>query len=480
MAKLNMSMKQMQTLRMTPQLQQAIRMLQMSRLELEGAIREEIEQNPLLEEAPEQIEADPNSKANLLEKRESESNTSQDADPDKQQGEFDWDSYFDKDFRRNLQNFSGNDELMNYENVISTQQNLHDHLRWQIQMAGLPDENHALAEVIIDYINDDGYLSVSLEEIAESEQVLVADLVAVLKLIQEFDPPGVGARTLKECLLLQAKAIEEDTLDLNLMIENHLKDLEKKHYDVIAKAMGKEVVEVKELAEIISSMDPKPGRSYAPQDTQYVLPDVYVYKVGDEYVISLNEDGLPKLKVSQFYKSVMQNQNTESSSDQKQTHSYIQEKLKAAVWLIKSMQQRQKTIYRVTEAIMKHQKDFLDHGPSQLKPLILKNIAADTGLHESTVSRVTSNKYVHTPQGIFELKYFFNAGISTSDGDGMASESVKLRIKALVEAENPKRPLSDQDLVDKLKVEGIQMARRTVAKYREMLRILPSSRRKQT
>ncbi len=480
MAKLNMSMKQMQTLRMTPQLQQAIRMLQMSRLELEGAIREEIEQNPLLEEAPEQIEADPNSKANLLEKRESESKTSQDADPDKQQGEFDWDSYFDKDFRRNLQNFSGNDELMNYENVISTQQNLHDHLRWQIQMAGLPDENHALAEVIIDYINDDGYLSVSLEEIAESEQVLVADLVAVLKLIQEFDPPGVGARTLKECLLLQAKAIEEDTLDLNLMIENHLKDLEKKHYDVIAKAMGKEVVEVKELAEIISSMDPKPGRSYAPQDTQYVLPDVYVYKVGDEYVISLNEDGLPKLKVSQFYKSVMQNQNTESSSDQKQTHSYIQEKLKAAVWLIKSMQQRQKTIYRVTEAIMKHQKDFLDHGPSQLKPLILKNIAADTGLHESTVSRVTSNKYVHTPQGIFELKYFFNAGISTSDGDGMASESVKLRIKALVEAENPKRPLSDQDLVDKLKVEGIQMARRTVAKYREMLRILPSSRRKQT
>jgi RNA polymerase sigma-54 factor len=242
--------------------------------------------------------------------------------------------------------------------------------------------------------------------------------------------------------------------------------------------MGKEVAEIKELSSIISSMDPKPGRVYAPQDTQYVLPDVYVYKVGDEYIVSLNEDGLPKLRVSQFYKSVMQNGKNAESGEKKETQDYIQEKLKSALWLIKSMHQRQKTIYRVTEAIMKHQKDFLDKGPSALRPLILKDIAGEVGIHESTVSRVTSNKYVYTPQGIYELKYFFNSGISTSDGDGMASESVKLRIKALIEAEDPRRPLSDQDLVDKLKMEGIQMARRTVAKYRESLKILPSSRRK--
>jgi RNA polymerase sigma-54 factor len=225
-------------------------------------------------------------------------------------------------------------------------------------------------------------------------------------------------------------------------------------------------------------MDPKPGRVYAPLDTQYVVPDVYVYKVGDEYVVSLNEDGLPRLRVSPFYKSVIQTGKNAERGESKETQDYIQEKLKSALWLIKSMHQRQKTIYRVTEAIMKHQRDFLDRGPSALRPLILKDIANEVGIHESTVSRVTSNKYVYTPQGIYELKYFFNSGISTSDGDGVASESVKLRIKALIEAEDPRRPLSDQDLVDKLKMEGIQMARRTVAKYRESLKILPSSRRK--
>lgn len=479
MAKLNMSMKQMQTLKMTPQLQQAIKMLQMSRLELEGAIREELEKNPLLEEGVE-IEGNAPAQSSNLEKRESESKPTSEADPDKQQGDFDWDSYFDRDFKRNLQNFSGGDELSNYENVISTQQNLHDHLQWQSKMSGFDETEQAIAELLIDYINDDGYLTVTLQEISESEKVEVSELERVLQTIHEFDPPGVGARDLKECLLIQAKILEEDTTDLVTMITHHLGHLEKKHYDVIAKSMGKEVAEIKELASIISSMDPKPGRAYAPQDTQYVLPDVYVYKVGDEYIVSLNEDGLPRLKVSQFYKSVMQTGKPTEGGESKETHDYIQDKLKSALWLIKSMHQRQKTIYRVTEAIMKHQKDFLDKGPSALRPLILKDIAGEVGIHESTVSRVTSNKYVHTPQGIFELKYFFNSGISTSHGDGMASESVKLKIKSLIESEDVRRPLSDQDLVDRLKVEGIQMARRTVAKYREGLKILPSSRRKQS
>lgn len=476
MAKLNMSMKQVQTLRMSPQLQQAIKMLQMSRLELEGALREEIEKNPLLEEG---VELEGPTPSNSLEKQESEQKPATDSDPEKQQGDFDWDSYFDKDIKKNLQNFSGGDEISNYENVISTQQSLHEYLSWQAKMLGMDETQLTYAEVIIDYINDDGYLTATLEEICQSENWAVSDLEKVLLEIQNFDPPGVGARDLKECLLIQARILEEDTTDLLQLINNHLRELERKHFDVIAKAMGKEVAEIKELSEIISSMDPKPGRAYAPQDTQYVLPDVYVYKVGDEYVISLNEDGLPKLRVSQFYKSVMQTSGA-SDGEKKETQNYIQDKLKSAVWLIKSMQQRQKTIYRVTDAIVKHQKDFLEKGPGFLKPLILKDIAGETGLHESTVSRVTSNKYVHTPQGIFELKYFFNSGISTSDGDGVASESVKLKIKAMIESEDSRRPLSDQDLVDRLKVEGIQMARRTVAKYREVLRILPSSRRKIT
>lgn len=478
MAKLNMSMKQMQTLKMTPQLQQAIKMLQMSRLELEGALREELEKNPLLEEG---IEVDSNSKSNNLESREAETKPATESDPDKQQGDFDWDAYFDRDVKRNLQNFSGSEDINNFENIMTTKQSLHEYLQWQSKMVGFSEDELAMAELIIDYINDDGYLAVSLEEIAEVENLDVKILESILATVQEFDPPGIGARDLRECLLLQAKSLEEDTNDLVLMIQNHLKDLERRQFEVISRAINKELAEVKEMATIIASMDPRPGRAYAPQDTQYVVPDVYVYKIGDDYMISLNEDGLPRLKISNFYKSVMQTANpTSESQNQKETQNYIQEKLKSAVWLIKSMQQRQKTIYRVTESIVKFQKDFFELGTSALRPLILKDVAGDTGLHESTVSRVTSNKYVHTPQGIFELKYFFNSGISTSDGDGMASESVKLKIKALIAEENPKRPLSDQDLVDRLKVEGITMARRTVAKYREVLRILPSSRRKQT
>lgn len=478
MAKLNMSMKQMQTLKMTPQLQQAIKMLQMSRLELEGALRDELEKNPLLEEG---IETDSNSVPNNLESREAESKPPAENDPDKQQGDFDWDAYFDRDVKRNLQNFSGSEDINNFENIMTTKQSLHEYLQWQSKMVGFSEDELAMAELIIDYINDDGYLAVTLEEISEVENLDIRALESVLTTVQEFDPPGIGARDLKECLLLQAKSLEEDTDDLVLIIQNHLKDLERRQFEVISKAINKELAEVKEMAAIIASMDPRPGRAHAPQDTQYVVPDVYVYKIGDDYMISLNEDGLPRLKISNFYKSVMQTANPSSESqNQKETQSYIQEKLKSAIWLIKSMQQRQKTIYRVTESIVKFQKDFFESGTQALRPLILKDVAGDTGLHESTVSRVTSNKYVHTPQGIFELKYFFNSGITTSDGDGMASESVKLKLKALIAEENPKRPLSDQDLVDRLKLEGITMARRTVAKYREVLRILPSSRRKQT
>ena len=458
---------------MTPQLQQAIKLLQLSRMELETAVRKELEENPILEETQDLKEDDLKRTKEAADTVDpSAENTSNDQDPQKQD-EFEWESYLENSYKPPQQMGGGNEEIMNYENVISTTESLHDYLMWQAKMFGFAEDELAFAELLINYIDDDGYILTPLAEIAESEKVAVNDLEDVLKFVQEFDPPGVGARDLKECLLIQAKAIEEDTHDLVNLINNHLKDLEKKNFEGIARTMGREISEVADMCKIIYAMDPKPGRAYAPADTQYVTPDVYVYKVGDDYMVSLNEDGLPRLKISNFYKNMLK-----GAGGNEKTQDYIQDKLRSAVWLIKSIHQRQRTIYKVTDSIVKHQREFLDKGAGFIKPMVLRDIANDIGMHESTVSRVTTAKYVHTPQGIFELKYFFNSGIATSDGDSLASESVKLKIKELISKEDSKSPYSDQQIVDLLKKEGIEIARRTVAKYRDVLRILPSSRRK--
>ena len=464
-----------QTLRMTPQLQQAIKLLQLSRLELETAVRKEIDENPVLEElgegsGDEGIDA-PVEGEHAASK---ESDTQQQADQDPQkQDEFDWESYLDSQYKPAQSSSGGSEEIMNYENLISTAENLYDHLMWQARNSGFNDEELHLAGILISYIDEDGYIKIPFEQIAEDESVSKDDLESVLPFIQEFDPAGVGARDLKECLLIQAKHLQEDTHDLVNLVNNHLKDLEKKNYEGIAKTMGRQLEDIIEMTKIIYTMDPKPGRQFVTNDTQYVTPDVYVYKVGDEYMVSLNEDGLPRLRISNLYKNLLK---TKTSNDS--TQEYIQEKLRSAVWLIKSIHQRQRTIYKVAESIVKHQRDFFDKGSSFIKPMILRDIANDIGMHESTVSRVTTSKYVHTPRGIFELKYFFNSGINTDDGDSLASESVKMKLKELVSAEDPKVPLSDQKIVDLLKKDGIQIARRTVAKYRDVLKILPSSKRK--
>jgi RNA polymerase sigma-54 factor len=479
---LKMSMKLSQQLRMTPQLQQAIKLLQLSRVELENEVRKELIENPVLEEIQESAEDDPaNSKmetsSELTENRDN-AQTEQDADPRKQD-EIDWENYLDTNYKPQQGAGGGqSDEIMNYENVISAEQTLHDHLVWQMNLSGFNDEETAIAQILLSYINDDGYIKVPLEEIAKSEGVPVEELSDILPFIQEFDPPGVGARDLKECLKLQAMHIEEDTNDLLAIIDHHLKDLERKNYPAIAKAMEMDVEYIHELCKIILSMDPKPGRQFHTNDTHFITPDVYVYKVGDEYVVSLNEDGLPRLRISNLYKNILQSKRAKDGKNDAQTQEYIQDKLRSAVWLIKSIHQRQRTIYKVTESIVKHQTEFFEKGPEKIKPMILRDIANDIGMHESTVSRVTTNKYVHTPQGIFELKYFFNSGISKTDGDSVASESVKLKIKDLVENEDPKNPLSDQKIVEALKKDGIKIARRTVAKYRDVLKILPSSKRK--
>jgi RNA polymerase sigma-54 factor len=293
----------------------------------------------------------------------------------------------------------------------------------------------------------------------------------VLGRVQEFDPQGVAARDLQECLLIQARHVGADD-DLVLgIISKHLHNLEKHNYAAIAKDLNQPLEEVYEATKVVLAFDPKPGRAYTDEESNYITPDVHIQKVGDKYFVVANDDGLPKLKISDFYRIAL--------SKGAKAREYIQERLRSAQWLIRSIQQRQRTIVRVTESILRFQREFFEKGSAYLKPLILRDVADDIGMHESTVSRVTTNKYVHTPQGIFELKYFFNSGITRSDGDDLASEAVKLKIRQIVANEDPKHPHSDQKIVELLLEQNIEIARRTVAKYREQLRIQPSSKRKQ-
>jgi len=419
------SLKMSQQLVMTPQLQQAIKLLQLSHTELSDVLAQEMVGNPILEDVI-------------------DTGRERDAAPEA----------------------SG---------VLSKKSSLYEHLVWQLRLSSMTREEEALGALILGNLDDDGYLRDPLEDTCTREGLDVLFAEKVLKKLQEFDPVGVASRNLRECLLLQVKHLAGpwDFDLIEAMIEKHIHNLERKNYIAIAKDLQVTMEEVIEAAKVISDLEPKPGRPLATEEPQYITPDIHVHKVGDEFVIVLNDDGLPKLKISNVYKNVLAQQSTTA-----QTKGYVQDKLKSAIWLIKSIQQRQRTIYRVTQSIVKFQPEFLEKGIAYLKPMVLRDVAEDIGMHESTISRVTNNKYVHCPQGIFELKFFFNSGINRVDGEALASEAVKSRIKQLVAAENPKRPLSDQRIVELLKEANIDIARRTVAKYREMLGILSSSKRK--
>lgn len=494
------SLKLGQHLVMTPQLQQAIKLLQLNRLEMQELINQELVENPCLEELGEleQYEEEPEGgDQNDLGKMESESAEGKSAEemmtPQGEEkivdgkGEIDWEEY--------MENFASGpalpstreipDELPNYENMVASTTDLVGHLEWQISMSDLAPNERVLAKMIVGNLSDDGFFIGSLQDIAAELEFDLEDAEEVLKVIQRFDPIGVCARDVRECLLVQASLLfDKDHLVMKI-IENHLEDLEKRNLAAVTKATGAPEEDVKDAArQIKEEFDPKPGRSFGGgSDTHYITPDVYVYKVADDFAIQLNEDGLPKLRVSAYYKKILIQAKAEAKAhgkgDPKLTKDYLQDKLRAAVWLIKSIHNRQKTIYRVMESIVKHQRDFFDKGVHFLKPMVLREVASDIGVHESTISRVTTNKYVHTPVGTFELKYFFNSGISSGDGSGdVASESVKEKIRSLISKEDSKRPLSDQKLVELLQDDGIEIARRTVAKYRESMNILSSARRK--
>ncbi|OGQ36103.1 MAG: RNA polymerase sigma-54 factor [Deltaproteobacteria bacterium RIFCSPHIGHO2_12_FULL_43_9] len=467
-----------QQLVMTPQLQQAIKLLQLSRMELQDLVQNELLENPMLEETEETREEEQklDNEEKLDDQRDVERKASTESagEPEpKGKDEFDWEAYAESYISTSTsQSIRPPEDLPTYEQTLTKGESLTDHLLWQLRLVEANDVTKRVAMNIIGNLNDDGYLTTPLEGIAAQENVALEEAELALILVQGFDPPGIAARDLKECLLIQLELLRVDDDKIVELIENHLPNLERKNYPAIAKAMGLTIEEIIELTKIIHELEPKPGRAYTDQEPQYITPDIFIRKVGDQWVVSLNEDGLPKLKISHLYRQLLK------GGGSSLTKEYVQEKLRSAIWLIRSIHQRQLTIYKVTESIVKHQKEFFDKGISFLRPMILRDVANDISMHESTVSRVTTNKYVHTPRGIFELKYFFNSGIQRIEGGEVASESVKARIKEIVGLEDPKKPLSDQQLVDQLRENNIQIARRTVAKYREMLQILPSSKRK--
>jgi RNA polymerase sigma-54 factor len=331
-----------------------------------------------------------------------------------------------------------------------------------------------IGAVIAGNLSDDGYLTQSVDEIAEKMGCDTASVEAVLRKVQLLDPVGVASRNLSECLLVQARHYGLDTPTVCAIIEHHLNDLEKRNYSGISKKLGVSVGEINKAVEVITSFDPRPGRLYVDYEPQYIIPDVYVYKVGTEYVITLNDNGLPRLKISPFYRSIL----TGARNVPATTKDYIKDRIKSATWLIKSIHQRQRTLYRVARSIVEHQTGFIDKGVSSMRPMILRDVAEDVGVHESTVSRVTNGKYMHTPRGVFELKYFFTGKICALNGEEKSVESVKERIREIIAQENGKKPVSDQKITQALRREGITVARRTVAKYREILGILSSSSRK--
>lgn len=469
---LKQSLNLSQQLVMTPQLQQAIKLLQLSRMELENLINTELVENPTLEES-----SDSESTTQSMEEVEPQQQTKTEENPQNAE-DFNWESYIEN--ARSAPSLpvyrGGDEELPTYENTLSQPSSLADHLLWQLKLSDMKEEQKSMGEVIIGNINEDGYLQASLDEIAQKESFDIHELEAVLYRVQEFDPIGVAARDLKECLLVQIYDLDYEDEVLERMVENHLSDLEKKNYGAIGKALAITMEEVVERVKVIEELEPKPGRQYGGAPSHYIIPDIYVVKRGTEYVVMLNEDGLPKLKISPFYKNILDE--SKSAANHANTKEYIQGKLRSAVWLIRSIHQRQRTIYKVTESIVRQQIEFFDKGIAFLKPMVLRDVANDIGMHESTISRVTTNKYVHTPRGIFELKFFFNSGISRVHGSDVASESVKEKVRAIIASEDPGHPFSDQKIVELLLKENINIARRTVAKYREMLGILPSSKRK--
>ena len=464
-----------QQLIMTPQLQMAIKLLQLNRIELVDRIHQELEENPALEEVRES--AADESSGEKVETLPAESPPDKELSiEEKVYNDIDWSKYFEEyDYRGRSSFETEAKDAPRYENFIARKESLKDHLLWQLLMISPTKEEKQIGSLIVGNLKKDGYLDVPVDDIALPNGFSTNAVGQVLSLLQTFDPAGVCARNLSECLLIQTKRLGLDDTIIGTIITEHIHHLENKNYKAICQALEISIKDVISAVNIIKCLEPKPGREFSDEEPQYIKPDIYVYKLEDEFVIILNDDGMPKLRINPYYKKAI-------SRDEKisgETKSYLEDKMRSAAWLIKSIHQRQNTVYKVMQSILSFQLDFFEKGIAFLKPMVLRDVAQDISMHESTISRVTTNKYAHTPQGIFELKYFFNSSINRILGPAIASASVQDKIKKFIESENPQKPYSDVKIAKLLKDENINIARRTVAKYREHLGILSSTKRRQ-
>ncbi len=462
-----------QKLILTPSLQQAIKLLPMSTLELADMLNQEVVENPLLEEIPSED----------LQASEAQPATDKADEQDAQRPEGKVDNWEDNDYEYYFSEYLDDGyrsrvptevkELPPIENTLSTGSSLTDHLEWQLSLKTDDAIERAVGTAIIGNLDDDGYLVASVSEIAQMGPWPVERVEEALRLVQTFDPTGVAARDLQESLTLQLRQLGLDSTPTERIVAEHLRLLQNHQIPELARKMGMSIEDLREHIEVIRHLDPKPGARYNQRQPEYVMPDVYIVKVDDQYVAVLNDDGLPQLRISSSYKRLLDKDQADAD-----TRSYVKDRFNAARWLLKSVEQRQKTIQKVATSIINFQRDFLEHGIEHLRPLVLRDVANDIGMHESTVSRVVTNKYMHTPQGVFEMKYFFHSGISSSFGEAVSSVTIKQRIRKIIEAEDPRKPLSDSKIVSILQREGLVLARRTIAKYREELRIPTSNQRK--
>jgi RNA polymerase sigma-54 factor len=483
-----LALKLAQKLVMTPSLQQAIKLLQMTRLELQGILTQELVENPLLEEVDENQESESTEteEEEEAEAKPAEESTAEELDHSESMDDIDLDAYFN-DY---LDSTTGPSvfELKDappLENTLSRDPDLYDHLLWQLHMSEVSSRQREIAELVIGNLDPEGFLVASSEEIQgmgqdahDEEPYTIEEVEEAIALVQGFDPPGIACRTLQESLVRQLEAMEEpeDSLARRILTEAWQPFL-KRQFQALAKQFEVDLASLEPVIEKIRCLETRPGRKFSTERTHYVEPDVYITKVSGEYVILLNDDGMPRLRISRSYRRMLKKMKNDGK--EADARNYIKDKLRSAIWLIKSLDQRQRTIYKVADSIVRQQRSFFDQGIEQLRPMVLRDVADDIGMHESTVSRVVSNKYMHTPRGLYPLKFFFHSGIDREYGADISSLTVKQKIQHLIQAEDPKRPLSDSELTRMLKREGINIARRTVAKYRDELRIPSSNSRKQ-
>lgn len=452
----NLHLEQAQKLVMTPQLKQAIQILQLATFELDQYIDEQIEINPVLEVESNIEDKYNNDKDNPVEEK------------------INWKEYMEDfdNYEYSKPKYDKENEF-NYENFTTKEMTLQEHLLFQYHMTLLDYKYKEIGEYIIYNLDDNGYLTISVEEIAKELHEEPATIENIVKIIQTFDPIGVAARSLKECLIIQLEQLGIKDDNVYNIVENYLEEIAQNKYPYIAKKLGITIEKIQQICDIIRTLEPKPGRMFASINNNYIVADAEIKKVGEEYIVILNDKNAPKLTIREDYRKLLNNA-TESS----ETVKFLNDKLNSAVWLIRSIEQRRQTIYKVVHTIVDKQKNFFEHGKKHLRPMTLKEVANEIDVHESTVSRATNGKYVDTPMGIFELKYFFSSGVESDSGEGVASESIKNYIKEIIEAENPNKPLSDDKICKQLSLKGINVSRRTVAKYRDDMNIPSSSRRK--